>query len=307
MNSFVEPEEDAVSFDNLADLVARTKRRRPALGELLGGIARGIGYGVQGQMVPAAEYDKYLRPDDSQDLLTKLLLQARVKEMVTPKTKEQQAFEAISKGGTLPGFTPEQTQKAAGVYIEPKTESVAEKKFKLEEERYGNVENKKAEYIKEITQDTLDTIKKVKEGINYFGLFGDIPSIPGSDRFTWQSNVNKLLKRKILDVMNEMKQASRTGATGFGALNIKELETLQDASTALKRSTSPEEAARILDDMERKLNKIIAPQGPQQPPQGQQGGGQFTQEAGITEEDIQYTMQKYGVSREEVLKKIQGR
>jgi hypothetical protein len=58
--------------------------------------------------------------------------------------------------------------------------------------------------------------------------------------------------------MASMKNASKTGATGFGQLNQGELKVLQDGATALKKTMSWDDAKLILDDMKVKLNKIIS-------------------------------------------------
>ncbi len=128
----------------------------------------------------------------------------------------------------------------------------------VEEEVKNSFENeKKVKLIKDSAQDTLDTIAKVEKGIKEFGLWGQMPSIPGSQRTIWESNVNKLLAGKVIDIMMAMKDASKTGATGFGALNQTELDVLKESSTALKRWLPPSEAQKILNDMKLKLSKIL--------------------------------------------------
>ena len=104
----------------------------------------------------------------------------------------------------------------------------------------------------------LDSIKEVKAGSKFFGFAGVIPAIPDlqAGKVKWQANLDKLLSKRILALMTEMKQASRTGATGFGQLSEKELKVLQDGSTALKKFMSEEDALEILDKMEAKLLKI---------------------------------------------------
>ena len=57
--------------------------------------------------------------------------------------------------------------------------------------------------------------------------------------------------------MSEMKSASKTGATGFGQLSNKELGVLQDASTALKRTLSPQDADKYLTKMENAAKKVL--------------------------------------------------
>jgi hypothetical protein len=127
------------------------------------------------------------------------------------------------------------------------------------------LKQKQSNMVKEAAQDTLATIGEVKKGMKYFGVTGGIPSLPGTEGATWDANVNKLLSQKIVNLMAEMKNASRTGATGFGQLNQQELKVLQDASTALKRTLREEDAAAILSDMEIKLQKIATGQEAGQP------------------------------------------
>ena len=116
--------------------------------------------------------------------------------------------------------------------------------------------------------DSLVTISTVEEGIDRFGLTGHLPAIPGTERAKWVANVNKLLARKIVDLMSEMKNASRTGATGFGQLNRSELRLLQEGATALNRGLSPEAAQVELDKMKTVLNKVLAREQ-----DAEQGGG----------------------------------
>ena len=129
----------------------------------------------------------------------------------------------------------------------------------------------KGQAVKDSAQDLLDTIQKVKGGSQYFGALGPIPTINpwGFERKGWEAEVQKLLSGKIVNLMGEMKAQSRTGATGFGQLNRGELKLLQEASTALNRGLSPQQALGYLTTMEEKLKKVTSG-GPQQIPQTQQ-------------------------------------
>lgn len=160
------------------------------------------------------------------------------------------------------------------------------------------------EYIRSTAQDTLDTIGDIEKGIGHFGLTGKIPSVPGTDRYVWQSNINKLLSGKMIDLMTKMKEASKTGATGFGQLSEKEGQILRDASTALNRGMPSTEAQKILNKMKIPLQKILSREKSNIPIQNELLGRNKPQ---ATEDDIQFTMKKYGVSREEVLKRIGAR
>lgn len=148
---------------------------------------------------------------------------------------------------------------------------------KPEDLEKGKALKNKSEFIVGQAQDSLNTIAEVKKGKKYFGAVGSVPTLNpwGYDRKKWEANVQKLLSGKMIDLMVQMKEASKTGATGFGQLSEREGQILRDASTALNRGLAPEDAEKYLTEMETILHKIVNKQGGQpispigQPPQGQ--------------------------------------
>ena len=124
----------------------------------------------------------------------------------------------------------------------------------------------KEELLKQSAEENLKTIEEVKKGKKYFGPLGNFPTLATpsgllgeyAQRKNWETNINKLLSGRVLDVMTSMKQASKTGATGFGQLSNKELAVLQEASTALKKDLSPEDAMKYLSDIENIHNKVLS-------------------------------------------------
>ena len=124
---------------------------------------------------------------------------------------------------------------------------------------------KNQDILRSNAQDNLSTIQEVKKGAKYFGPFGDLPTVaaPSSlfggygSRVMWESNINKLLSQKVIDTLNEMKQASKTGASGFGQLTEKELKLLTEASTALNRKLLPDQAIYYLEEMEKIQKKFL--------------------------------------------------
>jgi hypothetical protein len=125
----------------------------------------------------------------------------------------------------------------------------------------ANVQAKKdrSDFIVGRTQDALNTIAEVKAGKKYFGAVGPVPTVNpwGYERKKWEANVNKLLSGKMIELMTQMKEASKTGATGFGQLSEREGQILRDASTALNRGLSPDDAEKYLTEMEGILQKVI--------------------------------------------------
>jgi len=140
--------------------------------------------------------------------------------------------------------------------LEPESASDIKSKRELQEsQKLAEIQNKK---VVDGAKDTIDTIAEIKNGIDNFGIWGALPSIPGDKRVNWEANVDKLLSRRIVDLMSEMKNASKTGATGFGQLSEKELKVLQDASTALKRTMNKSDALKYLNQMEAIASKVLA-------------------------------------------------
>ena len=148
-------------------------------------------------------------------------------------------------------------QKGQPMIRKPKRDIQSEK-FDSEQQQKEQDNRIKADLVKNRTEDTLKTLDEVQNGIDYFGFFGQVPSIPGTDRYNWETNVNNLLSNKVIEVMTKLKEASKTGATGFGQLSNKELIVLQDASTSLKRGTSPEKAKEYLNIMRQSLQKVLS-------------------------------------------------
>lgn len=116
---------------------------------------------------------------------------------------------------------------------------------------------------------TLETIKNIRQGAKYFGVgtgvgdsglgpyAGSWPSMPGTKRKNWEVNFEKLKSRLIVDLMAEMKNASKTGATGFGQLNKEELHVLKTAASALDRDLAPADAEEYLAEVERIALKVL--------------------------------------------------
>lgn len=131
--------------------------------------------------------------------------------------------------------------------------------LKQKQEDIKNQKEFASQNILDTANDTLNTIKEVKNGINYFGAVGAIPTLNPWDfnRIKWEKYTDKLLSQKVVDLITTMKSASKTGATGFGQLSDKEGQILREASTALNKRMSPKDASEILDTMESKLKKVV--------------------------------------------------
>jgi len=229
--------------ENIGGLIAR-RRQRAAQDELRGLIEQGI---KEGTLEPAFAVDS-----DS----------GLIKASFKPKKKELN-YQLTNEGGTdnINSNVPEGYEvveiNSRGPVIKKIKPNVQLLKFEDQQQKDEKIKTAQSQQVKDSASNMVDTISEVESGINNFGLFGKVPSIPGTKRADWEANVNKLLSQKIVDLMASMKNASKTGATGFGQLSEKELKVLQDASTALNRGLSPQDAQKYLDQMKNMANKVL--------------------------------------------------
>lgn len=135
--------------------------------------------------------------------------------------------------------------------------NVLAEKFDAEQKDKEELEKRQSEEFIDIAQDTLNTISEVEKNKKFFGARSLIPAFPQTEKVGWDANINKLLSGKILETIADMKRTSKTGATGFGQLNRAELKVLTDASTALKKTMSKEDAQPYLDKMKDSMYKIM--------------------------------------------------
>ena len=165
------------------------------------------------------------------------------------------------------------------VKLVPKKSDLPERKFKAEQEEKAEKEKKTDELILQNAREMLDNIMVAKDGIKHFGISGLFPAISAGKR-KWKANVDKLLATKVLQIMTTLKQASRTGATGFGQLNKSELVLLQQSATELKKWLAEEDAMEVLNRMEGIARKLVTPINQQDVQVGDMGsGGNEDQEA----------------------------
>ena len=86
--------------------------------------------------------------------------------------------------------------------------------------------------------------------------------VPGSAAYDGNVAIDRLRARLVTDLMAELKSQSRTGATGFGQLNIQELKLIQDAAAKLNPRQSPESFTAELVKIRDRLILILQEPGP---------------------------------------------
>ena len=115
--------------------------------------------------------------------------------------------------------------------------------------------------------DLLDPNGQLKSGATWlFGpsrALGRVAStIGGTESANAQAALDQLTGQNVVNLISEMKSQSRTGATGFGQLNAKELALLEQTATRLRnQSISAEQAATELRVLRDKFGAILREPG----------------------------------------------
>jgi hypothetical protein len=151
-----------------------------------------------------------------------------------------------------------------------KSEAAAEKKAAAEKDKES-----KRKVVKDMANDTLGVLNQLldektdtlKPGVSQVvgnarvpawlsENVGGIPLIaPDAPKF--QSLINQLKGRQIVDLIGEMKSQSRTGATGFGALSGPELKILESSVGRLLQSQDEASFASALKEVRTHLQKVM--------------------------------------------------
>jgi hypothetical protein len=82
-------------------------------------------------------------------------------------------------------------------------------------------------------------------------------AVPGSPELNTQASLDRIKSRLVTDLMQEMKQQSRTGATGFGQLSERELDLLERASSRLTPWQSEEAFKQALLEVKGLMQKSL--------------------------------------------------
>lgn len=157
------------------------------------------------------------------------------------------------------GLSKDQIAQAA-IYKALGIDPIQEQKFKAEQDEKKRLSDVQSQSVKDAARAALNTINEIEKGIKYFGPMGNIPQgmMPlDTERANWDANVNRLKNKMVVDLMMQMKAASKTGATGFGQLSEKEGQRLENAATALQRGLKEEDAQKYLNEIRASAKKVL--------------------------------------------------
>lgn len=136
-------------------------------------------------------------------------------------------------------------------------------------------DNEKRQLVVAGVDDTLNRLKRlgIEDASGNFTLRPDIASLYGTGPIAAirtnipgrvsgslanaDADIKQATADAVIETIKDMKQQSQTGATGFGQLNLQELDILLSSASKLKARQIPPAAAQAeLSDMIRKLTRI---------------------------------------------------
>lgn len=132
------------------------------------------------------------------------------------------------------------------------------------------------ERLKQLRIETQSTLSELDELLDEDGklrphtqdavgksrMFG-LQHIPGTQTKKGDVGINTLKSKLVLGLIGQMKAQSKTGATGFGQMNLKELGLLEKAASKLDPSLDEESFAAELNRIREKLQMIMQDQEPE--------------------------------------------
>lgn len=164
---------------------------------------------------------------------------------------------------------PELLQGLTGTDIRPILGAIAERpELKLQYERArmepmrGRAQTMldaidKLLVVDDATDAVLDLTDEAK------ALFGPMTPAGARPYLPWAADASAALQQivgqQIVDLIADMKAQSRTGATGFGQLSVRELDVLEAAATQLTRRLSEPQALSELKKLREKMALVMLP------------------------------------------------
>lgn len=108
--------------------------------------------------------------------------------------------------------------------------------------------------------DSLEALTRLNEGANAWttGYGAFLRYLPQTEAREWFAELETVNAQTVLDTMKELKSMSQTGSTGFGAVNLKELETMMNKWGKIDEFMSDEAIAEVVERRIEIMGKIRA-------------------------------------------------
>lgn len=130
------------------------------------------------------------------------------------------------------------------------------------------------------------------KGQSAFGKSAAFRWIPGSEEKSGTASVKRIQSQQILNLIEDMKAQSKTGATGFGAMNMRELAVLESAASKLSDPyISEEDGRKELKRLRDQLRLVLQDEGAAQPEKDAPGTNSVGKKPRLDPDEL---LKKYG-------------
>lgn len=218
--------------------------------------------------------------------------QIGIDETTTPKLKPTTAEQNFDRWASMPeGSEKDAFSRIIGV--DPKKSPEEERKRLAElDDVAGEVENASD------TKSLADQILGNNDYINALvGVRGATPfAVPGGPGKDAEVLFTQLKSSLTLDNLSKMS----------GVLSDSDIKILQSAGAGIEQGMSRKAFIRRLNTIKNVLERKMTRHRKKLEKAGYYEQPEETLPEGVTEEDIQFTMQKHGISREEVISRLRG-
>ena len=185
-----------------------------------------------------------------------------------PDATDEDVLRVVRKYGT-----PDQVMKAVQASLDKK----AAAQLKID------AANSKTEAAKQMgissAESVLGIIQEAKPLVGWAtaGFGGStIGQLPGTEGKDLQRKLDTIKANLAIDKLAQMKEASKTGASGLGSLAVKELETIQATVASLDRDQSPTQLKQNLEKIEKHYRRYISLMRGEKPTDATAGSGPKT-------------------------------
>jgi len=129
----------------------------------------------------------------------------------------------------------------------------------------ANQKKTQREAIKTKTQETLDALSELVDdkgeltpnGARAVGVSRIGNAIPATKGYAGSKSIERAKNLITLDLLGEMKAQSKTGATGFGQMNLKELGVLEGGASKLDSGLDEDTFKTEVKRLREKLQKVM--------------------------------------------------
>jgi hypothetical protein len=187
------------------------------------------------------------------------LVGAQAKERIASEIASKEKIAAQSVEGKAALDAQKAKEKADADKVKLDAKALADK---TKADQKKNVINKMA-------QDTLDSINDIVDekgnltdkvsGVVGMSRMNPMQYVPGSQGQAGNSILDNLSGKVLLNLLNEVKSQSASGATGFGNMSDKDLNTLKAAASRLNKSMPKEDYAKEVVRIRDGIKKMLEP------------------------------------------------